>query len=268
MKYSLKTIITILAIVTISIFSISCDGGDPSNLNDQVIWLGDSIFALSGATADYLEELTGQRYREYYVSGADMINGAIPFVPTIREQFDNAFDENPNVRTLIMDGGGNDVLISNKSLCSSDWRYSPGANIEEAEASLDPGCIELLDDIRDAFEEMSTEGFNKGVEKGIYMCVYYLNMPELDAVGKYGWDMAHLDIQQINRDINADDTRRVVFVDPRDEFWGKDGLITSDNIHPSDAGSKILANVLHQAMVDNCIEQDAGCVPVPVDNGL
>lgn len=266
MKF-LRIIPVLILMASFTLF-FGCDEDVPENLNTQVIWLGDSIFALSGNIADYLEELSGERYREYYASGADMTVGATG-VPTIREQYEEAMAEDSNVRTILMDGGGNDILISNSSTCSSDWVKDDNATMEEAGATLSPECLDLVDQITDSFEDMAYEGASKGIKKALYLCVYYLGSgwDHLDAVTKYGWDMAHLLIQDLNRNLGSEDMR-YVFVDPRPYISRNSGYISIDGIHPTSNGSKVIANLMWEAMVDNCVEQDASCVPVPIDDGL
>lgn len=68
---------------------------------------GDSIFALPGAENEYLQDFSGQRWRSYYKNGAQM-DGS--FLDTIPEQYADTKREGA-VRTVIFDGGGDDVHI-------------------------------------------------------------------------------------------------------------------------------------------------------------
>ena len=77
--------------------------------NDQVIFLGDSIFALSGGIQDELEAKAGETFRRYTVSGAELTGGVL--APSVVEQLDTAVSHNPDIDTLVTDGGGNDILI-------------------------------------------------------------------------------------------------------------------------------------------------------------
>lgn len=268
-KLNFFLIITLI-MVTASVGCFTTSNPDNAD-NSDVVWLGDSIFHLTGAVADYLEgdEMAGETFRHYYISGADMTQGALP-IDTIREQYDRAMDDDPDIKTILTDGGGNDVLISNRSTCSTDWRYHEGATTEEAKAQLSDECIELIDEVADAFEDMMIDGKSRGIKNAIYVCVYYLkgSLDSLDAVTKYGWDIAHLRIQELNR-THGGENLRLVFVDPRPAFLGKTGLVQLDGIHPSSAGSKIIAELMWDAMQKNCINQGSGCIPsVPIDDGL
>src|SRR5690606_35642231 len=78
--------------------------------NDQVITIGDSIFALSGELQDFLEERAGQTFRRDTLSGAALVGGDA-IATSIMNQYTNARRDNPNIDTVVMDGGGNDILI-------------------------------------------------------------------------------------------------------------------------------------------------------------
>lgn len=72
-----------------------------NDANIQVVMLGDSIFALSGEIANELVRLSGETYRDDYVSGAEMDGG---FVKEIPDQHNTAVGDDSNLRTIIMDG--------------------------------------------------------------------------------------------------------------------------------------------------------------------
>lgn len=77
---------------------------------DCVVIIGDSIFALYDNVVPNLENLSGQKYRRYDVTGSEMQGGLIPST-NIVDQFKKALRQG-KIRTLIMDGGGNDFIIS------------------------------------------------------------------------------------------------------------------------------------------------------------
>jgi hypothetical protein len=56
---------------------------------------------------DSLRKVSGQRYRVYGVGGTQLLNGQIP------NQYSQAKRDYPNIKTVIMTGGGNDLLRSN-----------------------------------------------------------------------------------------------------------------------------------------------------------
>src|SRR5690606_16227736 len=53
--------------------------------NNDVLFIGDSIFALSGKIQDNLEAKAGQTFRRYTISGAQLVGGFV--APSVPEQF-------------------------------------------------------------------------------------------------------------------------------------------------------------------------------------
>ena len=77
--------------------------------NDNVVFIGDSIFALSGQIQANLYARAGGTFRNYTTSGAELNDGLIQ--PSISQQYAQALADNPTSRVFVMDGGGNDLLI-------------------------------------------------------------------------------------------------------------------------------------------------------------
>ena len=104
---------TVIALVFALVigFAGGCDTGTTTlEQRNCVAMIGDSIFALSGQITRHLQEISHQRYRTYYISGAQLAGG---MVPNIEAQYDMASRAGA-IRTLIMDGGGNDYLMGNR----------------------------------------------------------------------------------------------------------------------------------------------------------
>jgi hypothetical protein len=97
---------------------------DPGKGNGMdVIAIGDSWMSYDGNKGiQYsLRKISGQPYRGYGVGGTQLLNGQIP------AQYDQAKRDNPNIRTVIMTGGGNDLLRSNARVdLSSAGPYARG----------------------------------------------------------------------------------------------------------------------------------------------
>jgi len=67
------SICTVLAlVVTTMLLMIGCYDTGTLVQKDCVVMLGDSIFALSGEETEFLQELSGQKYRTYYIVGAQV----------------------------------------------------------------------------------------------------------------------------------------------------------------------------------------------------
>ena len=72
----------------------------------DVITIGDSWMSLGTGEGiqESLLKASGQRYRTYGVPGTQLLNGQIP------GQFTRAKMANPDIKTVVMTGGGNDIL--------------------------------------------------------------------------------------------------------------------------------------------------------------
>ena len=109
--------------------------------NDQVVTIGDSIFALSGKIQDILEDYAGETFRQYTISGAEVTGGI--YATDIATQFEIAKSDNPNIQTIVMDAAGNDILIPIITMfdwynCKTEWYQWWG---------LSSSCKNLIDDL-------------------------------------------------------------------------------------------------------------------------
>lgn len=201
-----------------------------SERRNCVVMLGDSIFALSGAETRYLEEMSGHTYRTYYVSGAQLEGGMIG---DIEDQYDRAARAG-KIRTIIIDGGGNDFLMGG---CGN-----PAALQREIEAAW----TRILDKAsRDGVENMVVQG-------------YYLTASTPDSeVSDFDALAKKLEDGGASRGIN------LVYVDPNKDSWFSSKrpsqYTIADGIHPTNAASRELARLVWTAMQENNIEQGEGC---------
>jgi hypothetical protein len=90
------------------------DSGAPAERMDlgkgdgkDVITIGDSWMSLIGTGIQQsLVKASGQPYRTYGVLGTRLLDGVIP------GQYDRAKREDPDIKTVVMTGGGNDILMN------------------------------------------------------------------------------------------------------------------------------------------------------------
>ena len=212
-----------------------------------VVWIGDSIFALSGEEANVLEELSGQTYRTYYVSGAQMDGG---FVRTIPAQYTQAKNADRNIRTVIMDGGGNDVLIGANGACDASY---PNGQLSQA-------CYNIIDKVEAVNNSLWQDMINDGVKNIVDQGYYFSSDKDLWVVS----DVFQNRTKQEFAKMAAKNTGvKMVFVEPKDNPYFDKSKVSSytvsDGIHPTDAASAELANMLWDAMVSNGIEQTTSC---------
>ena len=201
--------------------------------NNSVVNIGDSIFALSGEIQGFLHGYAGKTFRRYSVSGAELAGGVL--APSIPSQYATAKSDNPNIDTILMDGGGNDILLPAIAFdpydCKTQW-YEWGR--------LSNQCKDYIDDIYvDAVNLMNDMG-SDGVQKVIYLGYYHtkdtwvLRLDSLEEAVDYGDKR----LNDACNNANVDCT----FIDPRSAI--KDSDIKSDAIHPTTSGSKKLANLI------------------------
>jgi len=201
--------------------------------NDQVVFVGDSIFALSGELQDFLEGYAGETFRRYTISGAEITGGI--FATDIATQFENARGDNPNIDTVVMDGAGNDILIPIITLfdwynCKTEWYQWWG---------LSSSCKNLIDNLYVDVVNVLNNMHANGVDDVIYLGYYYtknalLWLDDVEEAVDYG----NLRLSQAC----ARSAANCQFVDPRSTI--NDGDIIIDGIHPATSGSEKLADLI------------------------
>lgn len=200
--------------------------------NNQVVFVGDSIFALSGEIQNQLESKAGETFRRYTVSGAELAGELI--APSIPNQFREAVSDNPNIDTVVGDAGGNDILIPaimlNSNSCKTPW-YRFGR--------LSQKCKNFIDDIYVEGVNFLNEMAEAGVQNGILTGYFYtknglFRLADMKEAIDYG-----------NTTLARACENSVLsctFVDPRAVINNRD--IIFDGIHPSDSGSRKIADLI------------------------
>jgi lysophospholipase L1-like esterase len=134
------------------------DAGEPAGHEDlgkgdgkDVITIGDSwmnYFVNGGGIERGLLAASGQRYRTYGVAGTQLLNGQIP------NQYASAKRENPDIKTVVMAAGGNDILLTGAN---------PATQIEKIGKRLDELWTEMgKDGVQDVVYIEYSEGGNNG----------------------------------------------------------------------------------------------------------
>lgn len=202
-----------------------------ADANDVVV-LGDSIFALSGEIQENLHAYAGGTFRNYTTSGAELIGGIL--APSVVEQYEMARGDDSDIRVVLMDGGGNDILIPAVALdpydCLTQW-YEWGR--------LSWSCKNFIDDIYvDGVNELN-QMHADGVSEVVYLGYYYtknglLWVDDLEEAIDYGDGKLAQACQ--NAVVNC------TFVDPRSTI--RDWDIKIDGVHPTSTGSRKLADLI------------------------
>ncbi len=206
--------------------------------NNEIVNIGDSIFALSGDIYDILHANAGETWRHYALSGTQMSGGEI-IGPPIPSQYQTAKADDPGIRVVYMDGGGNDILMPAILLDPHDCK---NCNYWWC-GDLSQSCKDLIDDVyvetANLLNQMDADGVDQVVYQGYYHLKWGLlgNLGKLDDAVDYG-----------NARLRAacdNSTANTVFIDPRPAFEGHEGAyIIADGIHPTAAGSQVLADMI------------------------
>ncbi len=200
--------------------------------DDRVVFFGDSIFALSGGIQQVLHGYAGGTFRNYTTSGAELVGGLI--APSVEQQIATANADDPNSTVVVMDGGGNDILIPAIAFdpydCMTQW-YEFGR--------LSSTCKSFIDEIYVDGVDLLNGLYADGVTQVIYLGYYYTKnglilADDLEEAIVYGDGKLALACQ--NSVVNC------TFLDPRSTI--RDSDITSDGVHPNSTGSKKLADLI------------------------
>jgi lysophospholipase L1-like esterase len=202
-------------------------GGQPSDC--QVVTIGDSYMEFGGIGTEYsLESISGRNYRNHAVAGTRILNGQIP------GQYATAKAANPNIKTVIMTGGGNDIILDffgNLIACQ-------GA---ETEAALSPACIAALDEITVGVDDLMATMEADGVQDVFYVGYGHITANELSGTIERTKRVQG----ERCRDDDPTKTMRCHFVDPSDALGTMFG---GDGIHPTDAGYDIIGTMVWERM--------------------
>jgi len=196
----------------------SIDMNNPSANEWDVQIVGDSVFDLSGRIRTTLKTLSGKGYKDRSVSGAK--------IAAIQSQLNTAMGRT-TLKTVIADGGANDILQGSMD-CNSD--------------PLTQGCIDVINYIGDKMEVMLQDMYIKSPNDCVWLGYYHVKGSEIEKneAIDYCYSNAY---PGIFGSTNMD----AFLVDPRPNILPSH--IKSDDIHPTDAGSDILANLIWNVMV-------------------
>jgi lysophospholipase L1-like esterase len=188
----------------------------------DVITIGDSWmrFLLTGIETG-LVKASGQRYRQYGVLGTKLLDGVIP------GQYRSAKRDDADIKTVVMTGGGNDVIQS--TLIEASCR--DGTQL----------CEQQLNEIRQALAELWAQMSKDGVQDVIHV------MYSKSAASAVKNRDAH----------NAKLAETCAAVSPplRCHMLNTDMLIRAldlrlDGIHPDDAGYDRIGKAVFDLMVE------------------
>jgi lysophospholipase L1-like esterase len=145
---------------------------------------------------------------------------------------------NPDVKYVIMDGGGNDILLENTDCIMASPDAGIGANCVTAVQNAISTATTLFGTMKAA-----------GVQKIIYFFYPHLpttHYPAVNTMLDYAYPL-------VEAACNAAPIP-CYFVDTRPAFEGKDATyIGPDGIHPTTAGSDVIAGLIWSEMQQECV---------------
>lgn len=215
----------------------------PSTITgDQVVFIGDSFIAApTSAIAPNLGALFMQEGSSAYSATPRYHQLVGTTMAQIAEQYATAHAQAPDIKAVIMDGGGNDVLLYNQQ-CLGDG------------AAMDAGCRMVADTATAVAKEMMMDMKAIGVSDVLYFFYPHVPAGGQDLMDNYAGPLAKKNCEE-----GSDATYRCHFVSLVEAFEGHADYIGADGIHPTAAGADAQANVVWDAMKKNCMAQGSGC---------
>lgn len=195
-------------------------------------WIGRAI--AEAAVADGALQ-PGQTYADYSIGAATVLSGQIP------GQLDRALADNPNVKTYIGTGCGNDIIGSLVCLM-------PGS-------TQNTTCTDIIARCSQAFMDMGDRAKAAGVTDSI-LFYYPDNVPGGGAeIAQYGAEEAAASSAALSTP-----EFRAYFVDTIPLMQSHPDWYL-DIIHVNAQGAQLIGDAIYQVMKDNCIAQpeSSGC---------
>ena len=224
----------------------------------QTVIIGDSYINWGSHTlpADLARE-AGETWRLYAIGGSSMATGGIAgFIP---DQFEQALMADPNILFVVMDGGGNDILIP-----AATW--VGGADCKNnANSPTVPVCQEIVQAAINRAVTLMDRAASVGVRQVVYF--FYPHVPNGTVVGGLNPN-AILDyaLPRVKATCDGASGRTggkltCYFVDMIPVFNGHPEYFAPTDIHPNTAGSAAMAKAIWAAMKTSCVAQKAssGC---------
>ena len=235
----------------------------------EVVMLGDSYLDPAwGNVGPTLMTEAGAMYRHYYIGAASMAWGNpdtqfyIPYQYDPMALTDTAVPDPSDIKVVIMDGGGNDVLIGNTS-CET---MAPPANTS---------CVTTVQNAIDEAHTEMLEMAQKGVQSVVYFFYPHLNpagggilqtpAPAVNDTLDYAYPLAEK--MCCGSSFTSSMTSyscygepvpglHCAFIDTRPAFEGHlADYIKSDNVHPTQAGAQVISDLVWAQMQAHCIAQ-------------
>lgn len=180
--------------------------------------IGDSMFVGGSTIVRHLSEWSGHDLTNRAVVGAGMRNGWVASIPS------QYYGYTPTPRTVLMDGGGNDVF-----------------SIQDQCSIFSDECRTVLDEVSHIFTDLMAAMGQGGVEDVLFLGPYYVR-DSLKRAIDYG--VEKMKVECTNTTLPA-----CYFVDIRNLTFP----LGWDNVHPTEEGYLEMATAIWDTSLDNNI---------------
>jgi hypothetical protein len=225
---------------------------------NQVHLIGDSYINYTEHTFPQdLSKAAGQTYTLDAIPGTSMASGGIGL---IADQWPGALAGNKDIFAVIMDGGGNDILLADNVL-------HPGGSAckDSASAGTTPVCQDIVAAAIAAGGKLMKEMSSDGVKDIVFF--FYPHIPGGGLIGganpnaslDYALPMAKENCDGVEEATGG--MTRCHFLNLVPVFEGHQDWFAGDGVHENSKGSAAMAAAMVALMKDNCIAQPAssGC---------
>jgi lysophospholipase L1-like esterase len=210
-----------LALTLLSVGTVNAVNPPVASKTDKMI-IGDSVFALSGDIHRYLQSDLNETINTHARSGCQMIGGNLICSRryAIPAQYANA--SKAGIKTVIMNGGGNDIQLNS---CAPSLSR----------------CMPLLQDLENRIATLAQQMRADGVQNIIFLGYYNAtgDAAALREINEYSMNLKARTYPGLG----------ITFIDVRSAFNGNEArYIARDGIHPTAAGSRVLADLIRREL--------------------
>lgn len=241
------------------------DHPKPPCLSDatQLVMIGDSyVNWITHTFPQDMNDVSMLSIGDFAIGGTSMGSGGIGLIPP---QFDTALTTHPKIVAVIMDGGGNDILVPDTAM------FAHGADCKAmgAMSPMIPDCQAIVKKALDAGTQLFITMAGKGVRDAIYF--FYPHVPTGTWLAQDPNGMLDYSLPLIKAacdgayDLSTkmDPTKPITchFVDMVPVFQGHMEYFAMNDLHPNSMGSKAMAAAVWAKMKQDCVAQPAssGC---------
>jgi hypothetical protein len=238
---------------------VATPAGDLCQLAGRdVAILGDSFIRLSGDFTRLLQHKA--RSVGALGAGEDYVDVSRPLAsmnraPGIPAQYPEAVGESRRrggtvPQLVIMTGGGQDVLVDNRTCLEP-------ASVQEVAAM--PECVAVVNGVLETAQRLIDTGVDAGTRAAIYF--FYPNLPRNSLAGGENGNSVIDYAAPLAKALCESQTRapcyfidlRPGFADPNNPGYPRPGLIGFDGVSPTLAGSQIIADEVWKVMQAHCL---------------